>query len=89
MSGINKNLDFALGYDDDHKSTEDSRNLHFALWALPARPGQIVCMAGSKVIVRAACNAGERHLADMVRDALQNIRYPNGGGPRPYNFPQL
>lgn len=85
MSGINKILDQALGYDDDYLSTEDDRTRYFVLFnAGAAVPGRIVRMVGRSIVIRQACNAGEQHLANLVGEALENLRHP----PR-YNFPQL
>lgn len=91
MTGINKLLDQALGYDDDYRSTEQDRTRYFVLFnAGAAVQGSIVRMVGSRsIVVRKPCNEGEFHLAELVRHTLQNLRNPPSPGPQVWQFPRL
>lgn len=75
MSGFNTLKDFVLGYDDGHKSTDDSRNLYAAQWyAMNARPGLIINLQFSKIVLRQPCNEAEYVVTKIVAKTLDNMR---------------
>lgn len=75
MSLSQQFVETILGYDDNHRSTEDSRTRYFVIFnAADARPATIVRMVGTKLHTRPPCNQGELALARLVDKTLANMR---------------
>lgn len=75
MSGINKQQDANLGYDDSHVQTAQSRNLYALMfYSMNWRPGAIFTLTNSThVITRRPHTINEQWLADETDVAIRNM----------------
>lgn len=75
MSGLNNHLiDRVLGYDDDYRSTQATRDLNWVLWnCANAEPRCILQLSGSKIVVRPPGNLAEKMVALQVESILQRM----------------
>lgn len=79
MAGMHdKRLDEILGYDDDYRSTEESRQMYAIVWySMDARPGLIISLCESHLIVCRHPNVlnfqYESDLAYLVTKTLANM----------------
>lgn len=81
MSGMGNGaralIDRVLGYDDNYRSTEDSRNLNWVIWnSANARPDMIIQLWGGKLVIRPAQNEAEYFTSKIVAATLRNMRNP-------------
>jgi len=79
MSGLtNGQREFLLGYDDNHKSTEESRALHWVLFnSANYRPDMIIAVVGNRVFMRAPKSELEYRLAKQVESVFKRIMRVN------------
>ena len=77
MAGMKLNqalIDHALGYDDNHRSTEDSRKMYWCLWnAGDAHPARILQLGTPKVYMRPPANEGEYRIQKIVEATLKRM----------------
>jgi hypothetical protein len=75
MSGLNRQLvDRVLGYDDDYRSTEATRNFNFGLWYTRARPEYVLQLSTPKIIMRPAGNDAEYVVQKIVEHTLNRMK---------------
>jgi hypothetical protein len=80
MAGMNRKLsaqDKALGYDDDHKSTDDSRRLHWVIMnSMNAQLGFWLSVDSGNVISMRTPNKlipHEQKITDLVEKTLTDM----------------
>lgn len=76
MGGLNNSfIERVLGYDDDYRSTQATRDLHWVLFnCCNAQPYHILQLQGTHIVVRPPGNRAEEAVARLVARTLQKMR---------------
>jgi len=77
MSGLHSQLiDIALGYDDNYRSTEHSRNAYYAHWLTHARTQYALLLASPKPYVRPPANEAEHLVQKIIETTFARMKRP-------------